>query len=60
VPLIHGNNVHGISLKKLHDDVTLFVLRDKGPADNYKTWWKFVWKHCETPPGTTKENVKIV
>ncbi|MAG29077.1 hypothetical protein CL632_02955 [bacterium] len=34
---------HGISLKKLHDDVTLFVLRDKGLADNYKTWWQFMW-----------------
>jgi predicted DNA-binding transcriptional regulator len=38
---------HGISLKKLHDDVTLFVLRDKGLSDNYKTWWKFVWEHCK-------------
>lgn len=38
---------HGISLKKLHDDVTLFVLRDKGLAESYKTWWKFMWESCE-------------
>jgi len=50
---------NGISLKKLDDDVTLFVLRDKGLANNYKTWWKFMWESCEKPKkqGPTATNL---
>jgi sugar-specific transcriptional regulator TrmB len=36
----------GLNYKQIDEDVTLFVLRDKDLAESYRTWWKFMYKHC--------------
>lgn len=41
----------GLSFKKIDDDVTIFVLRDKQLADSYRTWFQFMFDHC---PKATK------
>lgn len=36
----------GLSFKKIDDDVTIFVLRDKQLAESYRTWFQFMFDHC--------------
>ena len=33
----------GLKLKKIDDDVTLFILRDEKLAESYRTWFKFIY-----------------
>ncbi|MFA5021783.1 MAG: helix-turn-helix domain-containing protein [Patescibacteria group bacterium] len=33
----------GLELKKVDDDVTLFILRDEKLANSYRTWFKFIY-----------------
>jgi HTH-type transcriptional regulator, sugar sensing transcriptional regulator len=49
----------GLSLRKLEDDVTLFVIRDKSLVDNYKMWWQFMWDHCENPAKQGNNRVNL-
>ena len=43
----------GLSLKKIDDDVTLFILKDARLAESYRTWFKFIYDF--SPKTTTKE-----
>ncbi|MBT6757380.1 MAG: hypothetical protein HN964_04305 [Candidatus Jacksonbacteria bacterium] len=42
----------GLGVKKIADDVTLFVLRDRQLADSYRTWFKFMFNACKKESGT--------
>lgn len=33
----------GLSLKKIDNDVTLFILKDERLAESYRTWFKFIY-----------------
>lgn len=37
----------GLTLKNITEDVTLVVIVNKELADCYRTWFRFVWDHCE-------------
>jgi sugar-specific transcriptional regulator TrmB len=36
----------GVSVGKLDDNTTLFVMRNKELANSYRTWFQFIWDHC--------------
>jgi len=37
----------GVQPGKLHDEPIQFVLKSRCLADGYRTFWKFMWDHCE-------------
>lgn len=47
----------GLKLKKMNQDITIFVLRDKQLAESYRTWSKFIYDHCpkQTKPLKTEK-----
>jgi sugar-specific transcriptional regulator TrmB len=36
----------GLKFKRIDDDVTLFILKDKKLADSYRIWFEFMFKAC--------------
>jgi len=48
----------GLSFKKIEDDVTIFILRDKQLAESYRTWFQFIYDHCpkQTKPQKNNKN----
>lgn len=37
----------GTHFKKVEDDVTIFILRDRNLAQSYRTWFQFMFDHCQ-------------
>ena len=37
----------GTSFQKFQDDITIFVVKDRGLAESYRIWHSFLWEHCE-------------
>ena len=37
----------GLTLKNIDENVTLFVIKNPELADCYRTWFKFIWDHCD-------------
>lgn len=33
----------GMTAKRFENDITIFILRDKTLADDYRKWWRFMW-----------------
>lgn len=47
---IFGDHVvtfSGLNVKDITDDVTLIVMVNKELADCYRTWFQFIWDHCD-------------
>jgi len=36
----------GLKFKKIDDDITLFILKDKNLANSYRVWFDFMFKAC--------------
>ena len=47
----------GVYYKRIDDDITLFVLRDTGLAESYRTWFRFVYDFC--PPRTVRHQERL-
>ena len=49
---IFGDHIvtfHGLSLGKLADDITIFVIVSPGLAESFRTWWKMIWELLPEP-----------
>lgn len=36
-----------VGIGNISDNVTIFVMKNKELAESYKTWFRFIWDHCE-------------